>query len=255
MNLLEVKNLSKSYIGKLGSKQQVLEAVNITLVESDKFTAILGPQGSGKTTLLKTIAGLEVKDTGNIQLLEESYNKCGKGIAYIPEKPSSFPWSNVKENISLIQKISKNENEKKQSPEHFISLVGLSGYEAYTPANKSLGFRFRISLAQALATFPKLILLDDCFKKMSEETRVELYQLTRKINEELEIPFLLASTNVNEALLLSTKVFLMKNNPGSIFETIDVNIDEIPGKLNEYKNKVELLFRSKKIINTINFSI
>lgn len=255
MNLLEIKNLSKNYEGTLGSRQQVLEAVNINLVKADKFTTILGAQGSGKTTLLKTIAGLEVEDTGYVKLFEENYNKCGGGIAYIPEKPSSFPWLNVKENISLVQKIRKNESEKKQSAEHFISLVGLSGYEDYTPANKSHGFRFRISLAQALASYPKLILLDDCFKKMAEETRVELYQLTRKINEEFEIPFLLASTNVNEALLLSTKVFLMKSNPGSIFETICVSKDEIPEKLNEYKNKIELLFRNKKIINTINFSI
>lgn len=255
MDLLQVKNVSKYVVGISGSKQLILDDVNFTINSDDSFNSILAPLGAGKTTLLKTIAALEVKDGGEIKLLEEIYNQCGKGIAYIPENPSSFPWLDVKGNILLAQKISGLEKKYKQKAEHFISVVGLSGYEDYFPSNRSNGFRFRIALARSLAAEPKLVLLDDCFKKMTEETREELYQLLKEINESLDVSFLLASTNVNEVLRLSAKVYLMKNNPGTIFGTLKINQKEMPQKASEYRIQIEQLFRNEKMFNNINISI
>ena len=252
MDLLQVKNVSKHVEGFSGTRQLILTDVNFTINSVDSFTSILAPYGAGKTTLLKTIAALEVKHNGEIKLFEKIYDKCGKGIAYIPENPSSFPWLDVKGNILLEQKISGMQKTKKLQTEHFISLVGLSGYEDYFPANKSNGFRFRVSLARALSAEPKLILIDDCFKKMTEETREELYKLLKNINEKKEVSFLLASTNVNEVLRLSTKVFLMKNNPGTIFGTLNIDQKEIPQKISDYTNQIEKLFRNEKMLNSKN---
>jgi len=106
-----------------------------------------------------------------------------------------------------------------------------------------------------LAAEPKLILIDDCFKKMTEETREELYKLLKNINEKMEVSFLLASTNVNEVLRLSTKVFLMKNNPGTIFSALNIDQKEIPQKISDYTNQIEKLFRNEKMLNSINIYV
>jgi len=255
MDLLQVKNVSKYVEGFSGSRQLILADVNFTINSVDSFTSILAPYGAGKTTLLKTIAALEVKHNGEIKLFEKIYDNCGRGIAYIPENPSSFPWLNVKGNILLSQKINGVQKKIDQRAEHFISIVGLSGYEDYFPANKSNGFRFRVALARALAAEPKLILIDDCFKKMTEETREELYKLLKNINEKMEVSFLLASTNVNEVLRLSTKVFMMKNNPGTIFSALNIDQKEIPQKISDYTNQIEKLFRNEKMLNSINIYV
>ncbi len=262
-SFLSLKNISKSFTGVFGSKISVLHDLSLDIFNSTDKTvkSILAPFGGGKTTLLKIIAGLEQPSSGEVLLEGKNYDKPAGLIAYIPEKPSSFPWLNVKENISFFSEVRPGEK-MKYSADELIDLAGLTGYEDHHPHKKSAGFRFRISLARAIAFDPKVILIDDSFKSMNAETRQEIYLLLKSVNNKVKTEFLLASTNITDAINLSKQIFLMKKNPGSIFKVIENDIDVTssapelqPDKLNGMRKKIELSFKEENKANIISFSI
>jgi len=202
--MIEVKNISKEYIDDSGFKNIILKNVSLN-IPSEKITSVIAPGGSGKSTLLKIISGLELATSGEV--VKERDQK----IVYIPSQPSSFPWLNVEENISLGL-LKKDVTEIKS----IIRFVGLEGYESFHPNNKSYGFRFRIALARSLAHQPEAILLDEPFNQMDNQTKKEIMLLIRETQNTLKSTFLLATTNITEALFLSDKIYLMKKDPGEI---------------------------------------
>ncbi|MHB8578729.1 MAG: ABC transporter ATP-binding protein [Ignavibacteriaceae bacterium] len=225
-SLLEIKNLSKLFHGPAGSRIHVLDGINFTIDSTGndgRLTSILSPAGAGKTTLLKIISALEKPSSGEVILKERKYLKPDGSIVYIPENASSFPWLSVSQNIEFalsLKGISKEEVKKRK--DELISLVGLSGYGNHYPHDKSSGFRFRISLARALAIQPEIILLDDCFKNLHSETKKELHNLIKSIRLKLSVIFILATSNITEAVELSGNILLLKKHPGKVFRQINV---------------------------------
>ncbi|MEW6652598.1 MAG: ATP-binding cassette domain-containing protein [Bacteroidota bacterium] len=192
---MKFENINKTFSYKNGLKVKLLNDISFE-ISSGEITSILASAGSGKTTLLKIVCGIEKPDS-NIQ--QES-NFC-----FIPSKPSSFPWLDVKENILFA-----NENIETDSMKSLIKAVGLEGYENHYPNNRSLGFRFRIALARALAAKPEMVLLDEPLFEMDQRTKFEILQLIIDINKQLKATFLLATSNLSEALLVSHNTLLMK---------------------------------------------
>ena len=247
--LIKLENVSKDFTGTAGAKRNVLEDINLELLPEDSgnIISLLSSFGSGKSTLLKIIAGLENPSEGTVLLGHKFSKERNNEIIYIPEKPSSFPWLNVEENIKFALKEVNNKNIVKE----FIDMVGLSGYENHHPNNKSLGFRFRITLARALAVQPKLILLDDPFKRMSNETKDEIYGLVKSFGKKYNIAMILGTSNISEAVYLSNRIYLMKKNPGIIFNAIEMNAETMKerglSRLDRFislKNEIEKLFSS-----------
>lgn len=241
--VLELKNVTKYYSGKSGSKLMVLEDICLLSDFNNlkgSLNSILAPFGSGKSTLLRIVSALESPSSGSVLLNGSPYEKSDGRIVYIPEKPSSFPWMNVISNIVFAARISGNKNAR---IEDIIALVGLTGYEKHFPHEKSTGFRFRIALARALAVDPLLILLDDPFKNLNAETKKEIYGLIRKVRDEVNLNFLLCTTNITEALSLSDKIYLMKRHPGQIFKEIETDREKLSaGRENlfrEIRNEIE----------------
>lgn len=245
--MIEIKNITKEYINQSGYKTTLLEGVNFT-IKQGTITSILAPAGSGKSTLLKIVSGLEPYNSGELV-------NCDN-IIYIPSEPSSFPWLNVKENIFLG--IRKDETEIS----NIIKLVGLEGYENHFPNNKSLGFRFRIALARSIIRNPRLICLDEPFNKLDSTTKYEIYNLLSQINLTFHTTFILATTNISEALFLSNKIYFMKKNPGQIISYMDVNFSNERNlelfQKEEFvllRNEIEKRFKTVEPDNIINFSI
>ncbi len=210
--MIEIKNLSKEYSSDIGVKAIELKNISFILLDG-KITSIIAPPGSGKSVLLKIISGLEEQSSGDIE------NPANEKIIYIPSEPSSFTWLNVHENV----KFGLYKWDEKQIKE-LINLVGLEGYEKFYPDNKSLGFRFRIALARSLANNPSAILLDEPFNKMDVQTKHEIYSLIREVSKVRNATFLLATSNLTEALFLSDKIYLMKENPAEIISDLDVDL-------------------------------
>lgn len=248
MSLIEVSSISKSFVDELGYRIKLYNDVSLH-VNEDEFVSILAPTGSGKSSLLKAIAKLEKPDSGNI-----NYNSS---VAYIPSGPSSFPWLNVRENIEFA-------NSKLQKDEvlELVKLVGLEGYEEHFPVNKSFGFRFRISLARALAVGANVILLDEPFVNIHEKYRIELYDMLLNLKRVRKESFLLVTTNVTEALYLSDKIYLMSKHPGQIFEEIEVPFGNerkremlFDEPLRNLRSNIENIFHSKELNIICDFNI
>jgi ABC-type nitrate/sulfonate/bicarbonate transport system ATPase subunit len=261
---LKITGLKKYYSGLGGNpafKTLVLDNIDFTIPLDEnrgKIITILAPYGAGKSTLLKIISAVETPSEGKILLDGKEYDKPEGKIVYIPENPSSFPWLNVKENIEFGLKEPAVNNDKVSN---LISVVGLTGYEDHVPHNKSTGFRFRIALARALAAGPALVLIDDSFKNMKLLTKKELYDLVVRIKEELKINFLIATTNIHEAILLSDEIFMMKKDPGTIFKTMNVPVEinrgefRINNEIISLRNEIESYFRGENVDDSISFSI
>lgn len=183
-------------------------------VEQGGVTTILAPTGAGKSSLLKILSGLEDQSSGNIQ--DNSKKKI-----FIPSEPSSFPWFNVKENVTF--NYNKFDETKLQK---IINLVGLEGYKDHNPHKKSLGFRFRISLARALFNDSEVLIIDEPFSKMRDEIRKDIYQLIRKIKQEMNLTVIFGTSNISEAILLSDKIFVMDKDPGRILNSFSISFHE-----------------------------
>lgn len=256
--LLKLESVNKTYSAEAGLKINVLEDISLEIQASDTgtITSILAPFESGKSTLLKIISGITDYASGRIYIND---SETKKRIPIITEKPSSFPWFNVAQNIQLVFEFSEN---NKYTLAELISMVGLKGYEDHFPNNKSFGFRFRISLARALALNPEFILIDDSFRVMRKESREEIYVLLKELSLKKKKNFILATTNVVEAIQLSDKIFLMSKKPGKIIRMIETQRDESSyfenrksEKFTLYKTEIEQTFESVGALTKINFSV
>ena len=218
--VLSISNLSKTFEGPLGTKKNLFEDINLSLV-AGQFKSLLAPQGSGKTTLLRIIAGLEKANSGEVDITDTIPNPIK--TAFIPSRPSSLPWLNVEKNIEyILNLISKNKDTK--NIKELINIVGLTGYEKHYAHNKSVGFRFRISLARALAANPKIILIDEPLNNLDFESKKEIYHLLNDIHVKMDIAFLFATSNISEAVFLSDFILVLQKNPIKILKEIEVNL-------------------------------
>ena len=263
-SLLELKNISKTFNEKSGAAHSVLNDVNLEIDspgEKGFIVSIISAVDAGKSTLLKIISGLENQSSGSKYLTGSEYNQADGSIVYIPENPSSFPWMSVKENILFAIK-GKDKSVDENVINKIINDVELTGYEEHFPDDKSSGFRFRISLARALVINPKIVLLDDPFKIMSNETKGEIYSLLLHICNNYRTVFILATTNVIESLILSKTLFLMNKHTGTIFDKMESELGNstISTPLKDQKfiellNRVELKLREQNITDTITHSV
>jgi ABC-type nitrate/sulfonate/bicarbonate transport system ATPase subunit len=245
--MIEIKNITKIYSDEFGSKIKLFSDLSFSVTAS-KVTSIIAPVGSGKSSLLKIISGIDREYSGQIIRQRE-----GK-VILIPSEPSSFPWLSVKENI--LFGTGKNAS---VNIDEIISLVGLEGYENHYPDNRSIGFRFRISLARSIAHNPVCLCIDEPFTKMDDESKIEIYQLIRQINDKTGITILLTTTNISEAVFLSDKLYLMSKDPGRIFSTLDINFQGIRNAslfnsdiFISYREQIESLFKrtdSQKLLH------
>ncbi len=261
LNILELRSVTKIFSDVYGTKKKVIKDISLSIpANAPKITSILASFGGGKSTLLRLIAGIEKPDSGEVILNGGKYLQPEGKIVLIPEKSASLPWLNVMKNIELACRLETcRKNDRRYEINDLISLVGLSGYENHYPHNDSFGFRFRISLARALLFNPVVLLLDDCFKKMDHTTREEIYKLVYEISREIGTYFLIATTNVSEAIRLSGRVLMMSKDPAKIYNEIHVPdefiFDYKSGKFTEYRRNIEDAFNRENQPGIINFSI
>lgn len=230
---MKFENISKTIAYKNGLKVKLLDDISLEVKEGE-ITSVLASAGSGKSTLLKILCGLELADSGE---------RIDANACLIPSQPSSFPWMNVTENILFA-----NEKLDEQTQKKLVHSVGLEGYENHYPNNKSLGFRFRIAIARALAANPKLLLLDEPFAAMDQKTKLEMLQLIVDLNNESKTTILLATSNLSEALLVSQTILFLKKGSSSLLpsEKIDYTSLIISDRMNS-SSYSQYLTNSEKI--------
>lgn len=210
--ILDVKNLSKTYLSQGGSNQ-ILNDLNLTVKERE-FICILGPSGCGKSTLLRCIAGFEDFE-GTIECNGEIVTKPSTDrIMVFQDYNQLFAWKTVEKNIQYALKLKgiKDKEELKRISDKYIAKVGLDGYQKYYPHELSGGMKQRVAIAKALALKPQIILMDEPFAALDAMTRNTLQKELYKISTTEEVTFIFITHNIQEAITLGTRVLLMGKN-------------------------------------------
>jgi len=211
--ILNIRELSKRF--QTSEKYiDALDNVNFTVKEGD-FVAIIGPSGCGKTTLLRCIAGLEQVTRGSIRINGKDIRTPGTDrMMVFQDFNQLFPWLNVSRNVTFPLKVAgkgKHDKERKEMANYYLKLVGLEDYTDLYPYQLSGGMKQRTAIARALALEPKVLLMDEPFGSLDAGTRSDLQDELLKIWEETGVTIIFVTHNIEEALLLTNKIIVMKS--------------------------------------------
>ena len=236
--MITIDNVSKVFPGKRGSEPVLaLKDVNLT-VQDNEFMTILGPSGCGKTTLLRLIAGLLRWDEGDILIDGKPVRGPGPERAMVFQSFALLPWMSVLDNVSFGLEIAGVPKQTRhERARELIDTVGLSGFEKRYPMELSGGMQQRVGLARALAVKPKVLLMDEPFGALDEQTRRLLQEELLAIWEKERTTVVFITHSMEEAVLLGDRVVLMSARPGRIEQIVDVplarprssNVDSVEG--------------------------
>jgi len=221
---LHIHNVSKIY---RSDGQEVLAIDEIDLkIKNKEFATILGPSGCGKSTLLRIVAGLIKPTEGIVRLDGNVISRPGQDRGMVFQSYTLFPWLTVTENIRFGLEISGMVKAKQeQIAQEFVEKVGLKGFEKTYPRGLSGGMKQRVAIARALANNPAILLLDEPFGALDAQTRALMQELLTQIWEELHKTILFVTHDVEEAIFLSDRVFIMTARPGKIKAEIDISLE------------------------------
>jgi NitT/TauT family transport system ATP-binding protein len=202
---------------------EVVAVDNISFdVARGEFLAVIGPSGCGKSTLFNIIGGLLGGYSGRIAVDGETVAGPHASIGMVFQEESTFPWRNVIDNIAFPLEIAgMPRRERTERARHFISLVGLDGFEKRYPSELSGGMRQRVSMARTLASEPKILLMDEPFAALDEQTRLLLGDKVLQIQQQLKQTTLLITHNITEAVQLADRILVMTFRPGRVKRVVD----------------------------------
>ena len=216
---LAVEALTKRF-GDLTAIENVSFAVR-----KGEFVALIGPSGCGKSTLFNIIGGLIGDYSGRVLIDGEPIDGAHRAIGMVFQEESTFPWRTTLDNIAFpleVTGIKKAEREARARD--LVKLVGLEGFEARYPAELSGGMRQRTALARTLASQPKILLMDEPFAALDEQTRLLLGDKLLQIQQELRQTTLLITHNIAEAVQLADRVVVMTFRPGRVKRIFEIDL-------------------------------
>lgn len=234
--LIELSEIKKSYGGT-----SILQDISLT-VNKGEFISILGPSGCGKSTLLNIITGLTEVDSGKVFI-------DGK-IGYMQQKDLLLPWKTVIDNI-ILPMVLRGSNKKKvrQDAKAYFESFGLKGYENKYPYELSGGMKQRASFLRTFLSSDEIMLLDEPFGALDSITRSKLQQWLLEMKNRLNITILFITHDIEEAVLLSDRIYVLSDKPSKVKKEIELNF------YNENKTKrllsKEFLDIKKEVISLL----
>lgn len=219
---VDLKNVTKSFTKGKDDTLHVLEDIDFS-IEAGEFVSLLGPSGCGKSTILKLIAGLSHPSSGELKVNDTSITGPGTDRVVVFQEGGLFPWMTVLENVTYglkIKKMSKSEAEEKAMDG--LRMVHLGNFTGAYPHELSGGMKQRVAIARALVMDPDVLLMDEPFAALDEQTRLVLHQELQDIWQKTGKTILFITHNIREALTLSDRVLLMSTRPGTIKKSFTV---------------------------------
>lgn len=214
----EAQDINKIFAGR--TDIQALSNINLKL-EEGSFTCIVGPSGCGKSTLLRILGDLETATSG--QVVSNLTADRVPTSAFVFQEHGVFPWLNVIQNVAFGEQMANvNRSTREENARHWISEVGLSGFETAFPHQLSGGMQQRIAIARAFATGSPALLMDEPLGALDAQTRMLMQEQLVKLWEKDRKTVVLVTHSIEEALLLGDQIVMMSARPGRIKEIIDV---------------------------------
>lgn len=243
--MIEIENLCFSYTNTHGKDLKVFDNLSLK-VETESYATIVGPSGCGKSTLLFIISGLIENFEGSVYVddLHPQFARKNHILGYVFQKPVFFEWLSIKENV-LVPNSIQGEN-KPSEAEFYLNKFRLSGFEDNYPHELSGGMLSRVSLARALVSEPKFLLLDEAFNNLDESLREEINDDIQRIWMEKKNTVLAVTHNIDEAVYMSDKVFLLTQKPAKVAKCYDIPFSR-PRNSNSLRTNESFI----KIVNDI----
>jgi ABC-type nitrate/sulfonate/bicarbonate transport system ATPase subunit len=231
---IAIKDVSRVFFSPTGERIDALKDVSLEVEDAfsaagrdiGEFRVLLGPSGCGKSTLLRMIAGLDKPTSGQVLVNGEIVTHPGKDRGMVFQKYTSFPWLTVSDNIAYGMKINGvPEAQRKETVDRLLKSVGLTEFADVYPETLSGGMQQRVAIARTLALRPSVILMDEPFGALDAQTRSDMQQLLLQIWDETACTILFVTHDVEEAVYLADRIFIMSSHPGTIVEDVEVPFD------------------------------
>jgi NitT/TauT family transport system ATP-binding protein len=219
--IIEVRGIHKVY----GGSVVALENIDLDFARGE-LTSLLGPSGCGKTTLLKIISGLLAPTSGEVRVNGAPVTGPGPERAFVFQDFALMPWATVLRNAAFgLEMQGMGRAEREDRARHYIEEVGLAGFEDKYPHELSGGMRQRVGLARALAVDADVLLMDEPFSAVDEQTRRKFQEDLIRLREIEKKTFLLVTHSIEEAVYLSDRIVMLSPRPGRLNRIVAPQID------------------------------
>lgn len=211
-----------SAVTKKFDDRLILDRVNLSF-EKDTFTSIVGPSGCGKSTLLRIVAGLAPVSDGEVHIPGSDGKRKGTHFSFVFQEATLLPWRTVLKNVELpLETQGVDKKTRRERAREVLEMVGLGTVLDHYPRQLSGGMKMRVSIARALVSEPKILLMDEPFAALDDLTRQKLQEELLEIWNKKKVTVLFVTHNVFEAVYLSQKIIVMRANPGTISEIVPI---------------------------------
>ena len=252
MTLITIDHVSRLFEDpKRGTPVKALDDVSVHVARNE-FLCLLGPSGCGKSTLLNLIAGFDHPSSGSVRVGGQTVTAPGADRGVVFQQPTLMPWLSVWENAAFhltMQGVGKELRRKKA--QHFIEMVNLKGFENHFPSELSGGMNQRVGIARALLMNPEVILMDEPFGALDEQTKMEMHAELVRIWRDSQSTIVFVTHGIDESLALGTHVAVMSARPGRIRETLAIDLprprDSTSPQFNDYKRRILALLRPEPV--------
>jgi NitT/TauT family transport system ATP-binding protein len=222
---LEVCGLFKSFLVQ-GKSMPVLEDINFH-IGSREFVCLVGASGCGKSTLLNVVAGLATPSTGSVLVDGRAVTGPGSDRGMVFQNYTLYPWLTVSQNIAFglqFRKMPKAEQHDRIN--YYLNVVGLTPFAKSYPKQLSGGMKQRVAIARALANEPAILLMDEPFGALDAQTKEQMQQFLLELWEQTPVTVLMITHDVEEAIFLSQRVYVMSARPGRMKLEVPVGLPE-----------------------------
>ena len=214
---IDIDNVSVTF--KQGKSESVALTNTSLQIKSGEFVCLLGPSGCGKSTLLNVLAGFIQPSSGQASVDGVVIEKPGPDRSMVFQHHSLLPWKTVYQNIKFGPELAK-DFEASSTTEFFLDMVGLSEYRNHYPDEISGGMQQRVGIARALATYPKVLLMDEPFGALDYQTRMTMQENLLNLWAEFKTTVVFVTHDVDEAILLSDRIIILSRSPGRVIADI-----------------------------------
>ncbi|WP_375000857.1 ABC transporter ATP-binding protein [Aeromicrobium sp. CTD01-1L150] len=224
--LFTIDDLCVTYPASAASPGGVAALEHIDLdVQAGEFVSVVGPSGCGKSTLLSTVGGLLTGFDGRISVRGDSIDGPHPDVGVVFQEESTFPWRSVLKNVEFgLEMRGEAKADRRRRAMEMLAMVGLEDFAETYPGHLSGGMKQRVAIARTLVMEPSILLMDEPFGALDEQTRIILGEELLRIQRALDQTVLLITHNIQEAILLSDRVVVLSARPGRIKAVVDVDL-------------------------------